>query len=76
MDEEQVPYAWEEGLEHYVCWSTDAPAQSIDECINTIEEMLAPDKEAVWFTNSAKYRYVHGIDHIHVIVRSKPLSTQ
>lgn len=68
----KYPYAWEEGLEHYVCWSTESPAQSIEECIQNIKENVGPYKESVWFTTSAKYRVVPGIDHIHVIVRSKP----
>ena len=67
----KYPYAWDDGLEHYVCWSTNAPAQSIDECILAIKENVGPDKEAVWFTNSANNRIVPGIDHVHVIVRSK-----
>jgi predicted DNA-binding protein (UPF0251 family) len=67
----KYPYAWEDGLQHYVCWSTDAPAQSIDECIRNIKENIGHDKEAVWFTNSSKNRSVPGIDHIHVIVRRK-----
>ena len=70
----KYPYAWEDDVEHYVCWSTDAdaPAQSIDECIKNIEENVGADKEAVWFTSSANHLLVSGIDHIHVIVRSKP----
>ena len=68
----RYPYAWEEGVEHYVCWSTDGPALSLNECINAIQENVGPNKEVVWFTNSMKNRSVPGIDHIQVIVRPIP----
>ena len=67
----KYPYAWEDGLEHYVCWSTDAPAMSIDECLKIIKEKVDSSKESVWFTTSTKNRVITGVDHIHVVVRNK-----
>ena len=71
----KYPYAWEDGVEHFVCWSTDGPALSLNECIYAIQENVGPDKEVVWFTNSMKNRSVPGIDHIQVIVRPIPSLT-
>lgn len=71
----KYPYAWEDGVEHFVCWSTDGPALSLNECINAIQENVGPNKEEVWFTNSMKNRSVPGIDHIQVIVRPIPSLT-
>lgn len=71
----KYPYAWEDEVEHFVCWSTDGPALSLTECINAIQENVGPDKEVVWFTNSMKNRSVPGIDHIQVIVRPIPSLT-
>ena len=65
----KYPYAWEDGIEHFLCWSTGGPALSLDECISAIQENVGPDKEVVWFTNSMENRSVPEIDHIQVIVR-------
>ena len=72
----KYPYAWEDGVEHFLCWSTGGPTLSVHECINAIQENVGPDKEVAWFTNSMENRSVPEIDHIQVIVRSKPSHSQ
>lgn len=72
----KYPYAWEDGVEHFLCWSTGGPILSVQECINAIQENVGPDKEVAWFTNSMENRSVPEIDHIQVIVRSKPRISQ
>ena len=72
----KYPYAWEDGVEHFLCWSTGGPTLSVQECINAIQENVGPDKEVAWFTNSMENRSVPEIDHIQVIVRSKPSISQ
>mmetsp|Transcript_24848 Transcript_24848/g.37763 ORF Transcript_24848/g.37763 Transcript_24848/m.37763 type:complete len:92 (+) Transcript_24848:140-415(+) len=68
--ENLFPYYLEEGIQHDLCWATDYPAQSMEECEDMIQQHIGPGKEVVWFTNPSWCRFAPEIDHIHILSRS------
>jgi len=67
----QFPYAFEDGVQHDLCWVSAQPAQSKRECLKAIRKNVGKGTEVVWFTNSMQNRSVPDIDHIQIMYLKK-----